>query len=367
MNEDNIDIPIVDSTDDIILNNDENNNQLTQDNSIEYKKDRSQRRKRKSQQRIEAIIAENKMKDYQQQHLVELLQEKENQLAEARALAEQNAYYSNVYYEKSLEENENRILKELENAKEEGDIKKEIEIHKQLADIAAQKHTQRFSKTINRNSREEKYPDNNNIYSPEQFQNYQSQQQLQPQLSEHEEEWLEENPWADPNSPEYDQQLNNEFRELVENVNKRLRFNKRSDFIGSPEYLKLLSEEMNKRYGFMDDSRNNDEYENNNNSFYQERNNDIGPYRTPVAPVTRRESSMADQYLSRNNYEGTSITNEELDMARKMMPVYRSFKGRDITEKEAVAEFLKGKKLALDSQREKEKTRERLLRTGYYY
>lgn len=313
--------------------------------SVDQRDDRGHRRKRKKD-RFDAIIADNKLKSYQQQQLLQALQEKEAQLAEARALAQQNAHNSNIYYERSLEDNEQRILRELEFAKEEGDIKKEIEIHRQLADVTSQKHTQLLSKALAKQQpvvenyqpnypavNPPLYPEPASGQYPEQYNESDSEDEFDPQ-----QEWLRLNPWANPLSDKYDPDSSYELRGFSEELNKILIDNNRSDMIGTPEYLNSLSSLMNEQRG----------KPNNDNNPPVSRNN-MKSY--PVAPVTKKGSSMADQYLSRNNYQGYTVPDDEIDMARKMIPVYSNIHKRPFSEKEVMEELKRGKALLAEKQR----------------
>lgn len=316
--------------------------------AVDERDGRGHRRKRKKD-RFDAIIAENKIKDYQQQKLLEALHEKDIQLAEARAQAQQNAHNSNIYYEKSLEDNEQRILKELELAKEEGDIKKEIEIHRQLADVTSQKHTQILSKALSRQQPQQQpimenyqvpyppYPEPNAGYIEEPLNDY----------NEEEQEWLEENPWANSQSNEFNPNLVNKWKEFSTELNARLRYNKRGDMIGTPEYFSALNNLM---FG---DNTSEDNGEDNyvEPNAYNAPNNNMKSY--AVAPVSKKGSSMADQYLSRNNYNGTHLSPQEVSMATKMIPVYSNIHKRDFTQKEAEDEFKRGRILHEQAEREK--------------
>lgn len=314
--------------------------------SVDQRDDRGHRRKRKKD-RFDAIIADNKLKSYQQQQLLQALQEKEAQLAEARALAQQNAHNSNIYYERSLEDNEQRILRELELAKEEGDIKKEIEIHRQLADVTSQKHTQLLSKALAKQqpvveNYQPNYPVNPPLYpesAPEQYSAHEQYDESDPEDEfDPQQEWLRLNPWANPLSDKYDPDSSYELRGLSQELNKILIDNNRSDMIGTPEYLNSLSSLMNEQRG----------NPNNDNNPTVSRNN-MKSY--PVAPVTKKGSSMADQYLSRNNYQGYSVPDDEIAMARKMIPVYSNIHKRPFTEEEVMKELKRGKSLVAEKQR----------------
>jgi hypothetical protein len=287
--------------------------------SSNQRNEKGRRTKKNLQDRLDAVIADNRAKEAQQQQLMAYLQDQERRLAEAQAKAEQNAHYSNVYYEQGLDNEEQRVLTELEFAKENSDIKKEIVMQQRLAEIAAQKQTQLLSKTLQKQQPAPVIYQEPSAQYP--LQEYQQQVMQQEPVNENLEDFLEENPWADPRSPEYDQHL---------------KLKGGSYIIGTPEYYNSIREEMYRRYDTNGNSDNNyDDYP--DNRAYE------------VAPVTKRGSSMADRYVS--NYQNPngstgqrmSLTKDEYQVAVKLAPTLSSIYGRPFTEKEAVAEYYKQK------------------------
>lgn len=299
--------------------------------------------------RLDAVLADNKAKDANQQHLLSLLQEQEVRLAEAQARADQNANYSNAYYEKSLENEESRIITELKLAKENLDIEKEVDLQQKLSEIAAQKQTQALSKTLKKQQQFQAPPTNyaQPNYYPEQYDIPQ-----EAPVNEHFEDWLEEHPWADPNSPEFDQDLRAEVDELATTFNKHLKFKRASHIIGSPEYFRTLSNEMDRRYGAESNSNNN-EYD----EYYEEppqhehEQSSVDNRTYAVAPVTKRGSSMADRYINNRvpNQRGQvgqgriTLTRDEWETGAKIAPMLSKIHGRRVSEEEAVAEYHKHK------------------------
>jgi len=304
--------------------------------SSNQRNEKGRRTKKNLQDRLDAVIADNRAKEAQQQQLMAYLQDQERRLAEVQAKAEQNAHYSNVYYEQGLENEEQRVLTELEFSKENGDIKKEVAMQQRLAEIAAQKQTQLLSKTLQKQQPQQAIYQEPVVQYPSQ--NYSPQVMQEEPVNEPLEDFLEENPWADPRSSEYDSHLSQEINDIAIEFNKHLKLRGGSYIIGTPEYYSSLREEMYKRYG-----TNSNSYDDHHDNEYQ----DNRAYE--VAPVTKRGSSMADRYVS--NYqnpngptrERMALTKDEYQIAVKLAPTLSSVYGRPITEKEAVAEYYKRK------------------------
>jgi hypothetical protein len=296
-------------------------------------------RKRKlvSKDRLDEVIADNRAKDAQQQQLLAVLQDQERRLEEAQARVEQSAHYSNVYYEQSLENDEKRILTELENAKENGDIKKEVYMQQRLAEIAAQRQTQLLSKTLHK----QQQPAPVNYQDPSYYQPQPVRQQAP--INEHYEDFLEDNPWADPRSPEFDPNLRQEVNDFAMELDKNLKFKGQGNMIGTPEYFGALNNIMNEKYGGNGNVNNDNQYD--DNDYYE----DNRVYE--VAPVTKRGSSMADRYVSNNQNPGTnqrrniSLTKEEADIGAGLAPTLSKIYGRRITTEEAIAEYYRQKML----------------------
>jgi hypothetical protein len=320
---------------------DEDSSQFQEEQHIQsssnQRNERGRRKRNGLKERLDSVLAENRAKDAERQQLMTYVQEQERRLAEAEAKAQQNAHYSNIYYEKSLENEEQRVLTELELAKESGDIKQEIALQKELAKVAAQQETQLLSKTVLRQNSQQPQLMN---YQAEPQPQYQQQNTYQEPVNEYFEEWLEEHPWANPHSPEFDQNLSQEVNEIAVQFNKHLKFNGAGNVIGTPDYYNALSKEMNNRY--MLNNNNNDEYYDDNqyvdNSAYE------------VAPVTKRGSSMADRYVARNqnynvnpNRPSMAVRKDEFEAAEHLKPALEKVYGRPFTIEESLAEYYKQK------------------------
>lgn len=303
--------------------------------------DKGHRRRKTLRDKHIQVLAENRAKDIQLQQSMAYIQEQERRLAELQAKADQSAHYSNIYYENSLENDEQRVISELEFAEESGDTKKKIELQKRLAEIAAQRQTLLLSKSLPKQQPQhyqEPYYQDNRQYSPA----------PQP-VNENYEIFLEENPWADPNSEEFDQNLYNEANELVLDLNKRLKLNNASNIIGTADYFEVIKREMHNRYGINNNSSN-DDYE---EAEYAPRshNNNIQHYE--VAPVTKKGSSMADRYVSnRRSVNGNgrprlALSTDEDEIARGVASVlsqlHKDKSGKQVSIEEARAIYYDAK------------------------
>lgn len=329
---------------DIIQEDDEVDNNPSHAEDAYQKQHSNQRnerghRKRKSvKDRISAVIADNKSKDAQINQQLLYIQEQERRLAEIQAKADQSAHYTNVYYEQSLENDEQRVTSELEFATENGDIKKQVELQRKLAEVIAARQTQQLSKTIQKQQQPYQGDMVPNYYQqPVYNQPYNPPSVPQEHTNEHLEDFLDENPWADPESSEFDPNLSSELNQFAVEMNKNLRFNHASNVIGSQDYYRSLSDEMKRRYSL------NEEQEENNNHEY------VDNHAYEVAPVSRRGSSMADRYVSNNqninrsSHQQMALSPMERKIATNMAPQLSKIYGRPVTPEEAIVEYFNRK------------------------
>lgn len=279
--------------------------------SYNQRNEKGHRKKKTLRNKFDQLLAENRAKDIQLQQSRAYIQEQERRLAEAQAKAEQSAHNSNIYYENSLENDEQRVITELEIAEESGDTRKKIELQKRLAEIAAQKQTLLLSKSLPKQQDQQFQPPpyQEPYYQPPP-QTYESPT-YQP-INEHFEDWIENNSYYDTNSPDFDQELFNEANEIAAILNKRLKFNNASHIIGTPDYFNAISNEMNERYGLSNKSKSDER-----DDYYED---NIQPYE--VAPVTRKGTSMADRYIANKQSHGVarrprmSLSQDQKDVAR---------------------------------------------------
>ena len=90
------------------------------------------------------------MKEAENRELLEKIRRQEQMLAERQGQVEHYETQKNAYYEETLKTRENAILSELRQAKEEGDVDKEIHLSKALAQVAAEQSTYELYKSQGR-------------------------------------------------------------------------------------------------------------------------------------------------------------------------------------------------------------------------
>src|SRR6478735_3244578 len=133
------------------------------------KNDKGHRKpQRKIKNRLESVLAEKRMLEAEKQRLQAYVQDQEAAITELRAKTEQQAHYSNVYYEHGLETEQQRLKTEFKLAKEEGDTDKEVELQQRMVEVAAQKQAQLLSKTLQQSQPVYQQPTYQQPYYPEQ-------------------------------------------------------------------------------------------------------------------------------------------------------------------------------------------------------
>mgnify|MGYP005608424881 FL=1 len=264
--------------------------------------------------RIDQLTYENKLKDSQTQALLNRVQEQEYLLSEREEQLKQKELHTNAYYENNLQNRKLALKDAIKAAKEEGDINREVELTQESEQIAAElaahslyKH-QILPKELEQNYNRQQIVQQQTQYEDPRYNpNY-----IEPQ-TEHNEEldyWLERNPWADPYSQEFDQELRSEVNEIALELDKRLKFNGNANLIGTPEYFTSLDNIMRDRWGHQTQPQNEPPQYSNT------------PYQSPVAPVTRNGSSMSEQYVAQKSlthrHPGVALNPQELAIARNL-------------------------------------------------
>lgn len=277
---------------------------------------RPQRRERKKhtntyKKRIDQLAYENRIKDQQLAELTDRARQQEYLLSQQSAALENEKDYKNAYYENNLQTREASIINELKAAKEEGDVDKEIALSKALSQVTAEQATYGLYK----NQLEQRVPAPN--FDPDPIEthiypaphiagpDYDDYDDQGDEISEVAEEWLDSNPWANPRDRSYSPKLRSELDTLAAELNETLRYNGHADMIGTPEYFSSLDNLMADRYSINAPQQEPRRY---NNS-------------PSVAPVSRRGSSMADQYISNNpnsTRRSMPLSEDEYKIARNL-------------------------------------------------
>lgn len=318
----------------------ENTSDGTQDSDIEssYDEKSSQKSKYRSKKaskdrlliRAERLAYENKIRDVQNKELSARVRQQEILLSEKQAQLDQQERHTNAYYQNNIGVREEAIINELRVAKEESDIEKELSLSKALAEIAAEKSTYELYKSIKpKNDYDNVHPYSNDYENYDQHIPYIEPYMEEEPINEALEEFIDSNAWANPNSPQYSQKLRSEVDLLADDLSERLKFNGRHEIIGTPEYFNALSDMMNERYGI-----------NAKQEREPVRNTHQGYNSSIVAPVGRSGSSMADQYMSRNqNNTRRSIPLSEAQYRVARNLKIKGFDGKYLPPEEAVKRY----------------------------
>jgi hypothetical protein len=279
------------------------------------------RRTESYRNKIDQLTYERNVREAQNRDLVAKLQYQEELLADRQRQLEQKEQHNSAYYENNLHTRGNAVLNELKIAKEEGDIEKEVALSRDLAEIEAAKSTYNLYK-----SQQRQQPSENSYaphYDAQEYNNYASPYQ-ESSYNEPEnealEEWLEKNQWADQNSPSYSPRLSKEVTDLAAELDDVLRYNGSANIIGTPQYYQTLDNLMNERYAVSQPNRQSESYQTSEN-YPPREERQMNSGRHTVAPVTRRGSSMSDQYVNRNpnsTRQSIPLTQEEYTFARNL-------------------------------------------------
>lgn len=293
--------------------------------------------------RIDQVTFEKNVREAQTQELLAKVQEQERRIAEQQSLLEQNEQHKNAYYENNLQTREKAIINELKVAKEEGDVDKEISLSKELAKVAADQSTYGYYKSqLQNQSRDDAYQasryDQSNIYPQPTFSNeLQGPNNYEEPVNEAYDNWLENNSWADPESQNYSPRLRDEAVQLSNEFDEMLRYNGKSEFIGTPAYFNSIDNLMSERYAVQGSGARQEQ---------EPRQREQQSY-TPaaVAPVSRSGSSMADQYMTNhpnNTRRHIQLTEDEYKIARNLQ--IKLPNGKYATGDEAVRRYAEAKR-----------------------
>jgi hypothetical protein len=293
--------------------------------------------------RIDQVTFERNVREAQNKELLAKVQEQEQRLAEQRSLLEQNEQYKNAYYENNLQTRQKAIINELKVAKEEGDIEKEISLSQELAKVTADQSTYGLYKSQLQNQPRQNEPINNYdqqaIYPQPTFgNNLDSPDNNYEESNEAYDGWLERNSWADPDSRNFSPRLRQEANQLADEFDEMLRYNGKSEYIGTQAYFESIDNLMSERYAVQgNEPRSRQEYDNEPQPRQSQSYN--------VAPVSRNGSSMADQYMSRNpnnTRRAMSLSEDEYKIARNLQ--IKLPNGKYATGDEAVRRYAEAKR-----------------------
>ena len=310
--------------------------QYSQEMPEQSPQEASTRRKKKEnslKKQLQQLRYDNYIKEQKARELEERVRLQEQILSQKQNQVEQYENQSNAYYENNLQTRESSILNELRQAKEEGDLDKEILLSKALAQVTAEQSTYGLYKTQRRQepSFDEEESSDSSLYQPHYqqggppvvFDDYESDDESP--LSQ----WLDQNPWADPDSNQFSQRLRQEVNEFAKELEEHLKYNGQGNLIGTSSYFSALDDIMKDKYGANSSSKSKGENES---------------FSNPVSPVSRSGSSLADQYVSQNQGHSRnriSLSDDEMKIARSLK--IKLPNGRYMSEAEAINEYAKNK------------------------
>lgn len=317
---------------------------------------RERKKKHTRDKRIDQLTAINGSLQQQNFFLQASLAEKERIATETQAKlhqAEEFAYQSKTMshnmYDHSLLEKEGLVREKLLKAKEDGDLSLEIQAIDELADLKSERKSNelyRYQQEQDRLRQEQEslyqpnetaLPYQGSYADPRQLQ---MEMEMEPQIPDHYADWLDENPWYEQNAA-----LKQETNDYANALDKHLTMIGSADMIGTKPYLDILSKEMRRRYLGESEPAQRPQQQQHQSApppqLQQER-----PYKmnAPVAPVTRKGATMADQYLANNpnaTQKGYSLSQEELQVAKHLQ--IRSPTGKYTTGESAVKAYQQGK------------------------
>lgn len=282
-----------------------NQEEFSKQNEPRQKEHRStHKNKNPYKERISKLINDNHAKNQINAELQQKLAEREQLLALKEEQLKQNELRNQKLFEANLETEESSVLQKLRQAKQDGDIDLEVKLEQDLARVKANQAAFDVLKIQQQNQVQAPYEEDTTFY-PEVTSSYDySAYRDEPELPESYQNFLDRNPWANPNSNAYDDSLLNEANSIAEDFNKRLKFNNQANLIGTDAYYDAIEKVMHESYAL---NKSNQEQSNN---YYQQNYNP-----SPMTGVSRQGASMADHYAYKNN------TNSSMGGALPLTPL----------------------------------------------
>lgn len=299
--------------------------------------------------RISQLVHANQEKEniiYQQQlrlqQAEELLRQREQILNETQESAIAANYNTLVADEK-------RLIQELRNAKEIGDIDSEIKLQQALMDTKKYQTALEMQQYQHQNQPRQDYQDQEETYvypiTPDPV--YEEEYD-EPEIAPSYASFLERNPWANPNDPHFSEEILTEANEVAEELNKRLKFNKSAEMIGTDWYYKTIETALANQYGIKQEPTRQQK------QMQQKPSQPLMQRQQAVYSngVERRGSTMADQYM--NRYPQT--THNAVPMDERTIKMARSLKipdprnpGRPLSEEQTMSILAESQKYFRDN------------------
>jgi hypothetical protein len=273
-----------------------------------------------------ALAQESQAKDQTLYSLQVQLAERERLIAEKDQALRQKEAETHKVFENNLEIEERSIIENLKRAKIEGDIDAEVKYEQDLARVKANQSSFDIYKHQNQINQAQQQEDDT-VFYPE-LNPYQQPQPYiaAPELPEALGEFLDRNPWCNPQSPHFNPALANEAEQLAGEFKNYLDIHQQSELSYTPDFYSSIENAMRAQYAL--NSNNEDSYEDNDQMAYND--NYDNQYQQPrqqqqrqpySSGVSRPGASMADQYAVRNQNSGgkpIALNTEQYNVARNL-------------------------------------------------
>ena len=264
-------------------------------------------------ERISKLVHENRNKDYVNLTLKQQLEEKERELAHKDEMLRQKDSINSQLFESNKQTEERSILSNLRQAKEEGDIDEEIKYSQDLARIKAEQMAYDVLK-IQQQYQPQPVQEETTFYPTIDYQSA-SDHDIEMDLPEEYTNFLDRNTWANPESSNYSERLRAEADLIASEFNESLKFNNQAHLIGTQDYFDSIEGLMRDRYAPPSEQEDDSSYEQEPVQYQQQRRT------PPAAGVSRRGSTMADQYISQKpgqSNKAYTLTEKEYNWARNL-------------------------------------------------
>jgi hypothetical protein len=249
-------------------------------------------------------------------------------------LAEQLAYQmanENDRLRKELEEKDQiasaHIINNLETRREYArDVaRKAIELGDVESQIEAQELLSKFNSDLEREKNAQKYQEQAQPYYPPQ--NY-MQPAPEPPANPFLEEFMDENPWFNQNSSEYDHRLAQEAVNIFDELTTQLKLTPDKHKIGTREFFNAAKKALKRNHGIVDED----------GGYYEEPQQYYPPQRqnrqTPIAPVGQSHGSS---YSGGRSARPVNLSSMEIDLAKRMI-----YKG-NLSDDEKIKKYAEAK------------------------
>ncbi len=306
-------------------------------NAVQRENRKTRRNKNPAKERISRLINDNHAKDQINMQLQAELAEKEHLLSVREHELRSKELNNQQLFETNLKAEEYSIIQGLRSAKEEGDIDREIELQRDLARVKGEQTTfdvlkiqQQYQDPATHDEEDTSFYPSVNPYAYE-ADHYQEA----PELPDEFVDFIERNPWVNPNAREFSPELAQEADALATEFTKRLKFNNQAHLVGGDEYFAEIENIMRDNYslGGQQQQRSQPQQRSYQNA--------------PVSGVSRQGASMADQYMSRNNSihrkDAITLTPAEYKIARNLQVPDPRQPGKYLSHDEVVRTYAEAK------------------------